>query len=145
MPPAREDPPRGQGSAARFDSLVQDAIDSLPPHLRRLVDEIPVVVLEQPDAKMLKELGIDPADESAPDELCGLHTGTAITEKSIEHSAELPTVIHVFRRGIVSLAGGWDQPNADEEIYEQVRITLLHELGHHFGLDEGDLEDLGYD
>lgn len=129
----------------RFDALVKDAIDALPPHLRRLVDEVPVVVLDEPTPEMLRDLGIDPADESARDELCGLHTGTAITERSIEHPADLPTVVHLFRRGIVALAGGWDQPNADDEVYEQVRITLLHELGHHFGLDEDDLTNLGYD
>lgn len=136
MPAARDE---------RFDALVKDAIDALPPHLRRLVDEIPVVVLDEPTPDMLKDLGIDAGDADALDELCGLHTGTAITERSVEHSAELPTVVHLFRRGIVGLAGGWDGPNAEEEVYEQVRITLLHELGHHFGLDEGDLEGLGYD
>lgn len=140
MPRGPEDP-----HAERFDALVRDAIESLPPHLKRLVDEIPVVVLDRPDAAMLKDLGIAPSDGSAADEICGLHTGTALTEKSVELSADLPTVVHLFRRGIVNLAGGWDQPGADDEIYEQVRITLLHELGHHFGLDEGDLEGLGYD
>lgn len=135
--PARDD--------ERFDALVKDAIDALPPHLRRLVDEVPVVVMAQPTPDMLKELGIDPGDAAALDELCGLHTGTAMTERSVEQSADLPTVVHLFRRGIVGLAGGWEGPGAEDEVYEQVRITLLHELGHHFGLDEGDLESLGYD
>jgi predicted Zn-dependent protease with MMP-like domain len=67
-----------------------------------------------------------------------------LTEKSVEHG-DLPTVIHLFRRGIVSLAGGWEQPNADDEVYEEVRVTLLHEIGHHFGLEEEDLEELGYE
>ncbi len=142
MPRGRE---REGGRAGRFDALVKDAIEALPPHLRRLVDEIPVVVLDEPDAGMLRDLGIDPRDDRARDEICGLHTGTALTEKSVEHSAAMPTVVHLFRRGIVALAGGWDQPHAEDEIYEQVRITLLHELGHHFGLDEEDLEGLGYD
>jgi predicted Zn-dependent protease with MMP-like domain len=129
----------------RFDALVRDAIDALPSRIRELLDEIPVVVLPQPSRPMLKDLGIDPDDPDAADELCGLHTGTAITERSIERSGELPTVIHLFRRGIVSVAGGWDGAEADDRIYEQVRITLLHEIGHHFGLDEGDLAGLGYD
>ena len=93
---------------------------------------------------MLKDLGIDPSDPDAADEICGLHTGTAITEQSVERP-DLPTVINLFRRGIVSLAGGWDQAGADDEVYEEVRTTLLHEIGHHFGLDEGDLEELGYE
>ena len=128
---------------ARFDALVEDAIDALPPRVRELLDEVPVVVLDQPEAGMLEDLGIDPGDDEALDDLCGLHTGTAITERSVEH-ADAPTVIHLFRRGIVALAGGWEQEGADDEIYEEVRTTLLHEIGHHFGLDEDDLDQLGY-
>jgi len=128
----------------RFDALVEDALEALPPRVRSLLDEVPLVVLDEPTPEMLRDLGIDPADADALDELCGLHSGTAITERSIEHP-ELPDVIHLFRRGIVALAGGWDQEHADERIYEEVRITLLHEIGHHFGLSEEDLEELGYE
>jgi predicted Zn-dependent protease with MMP-like domain len=127
----------------RFDSLVEDAIESLPAHIRRLLDEVPVVVLDEPSPDMLRDLGIDPKDDSALDEMCGLHTGIALTDRSVQDS-DIPTVIHLFRRGIVALAGGWQADNADDEIYEEVRTTLLHELGHHFGLDEDDLEGLGY-
>jgi predicted Zn-dependent protease with MMP-like domain len=129
----------------RFDRLVEDAIDSLPPRVRALLDELPVVVLDEPEPAMLRDLGIDPADDEAKDEICGLHTGTMLTERSVEHGADLPTVVHLFRRGVICLAGGWEQEHADDEIYEEVRITLLHELGHHFGLDEDDLTDLGYE
>lgn len=129
----------------RFDALVEDAIEALPPRVRALLDEVPVVVMDEPSAEMLRELEIDPIEADAVDELCGLHTGVAMTERSIEHSAELPTTIHLFRRGIIALAGGWDQEHAEDEIYEEIRTTLLHEIGHHFGLDEDDLTELGYD
>ena len=129
----------------RFDALVDDAVGALPARIRALLDEVPLVVLDQPDAAMLRDVGVDPADSEALDELCGLHTGIALTEHSVEHSGELPTVVHIFRRGIIALAGGWDADNAEEEIYEEIRTTILHELGHHFGLDEDDLADLGYD
>lgn len=125
----------------RFDALVADAIEALPPHLRLLIDETPVIVLDRPTPEMLRDLGIPPAEA---DELCGLHTGTAITERSVEEHARLPTSVHLFRRGIVAQAGGWDGPDADERVYEEVRITLLHELGHEHGLDEDDLDQLGY-
>lgn len=128
----------------RFDALVQDAIDALPAQVRRLLDEVPLVVLDEPTPEILRDLKIDPGDRAAIEELCGLHTGTAITERSVEHP-DLPDVIHLFRRGIVALAGGWEGQGAEDEIYEEVRVTLLHEIGHHFGLDERDLEGLGYE
>jgi predicted Zn-dependent protease with MMP-like domain len=127
----------------RFDALVEDAIAALPARVRALLDEVPVVVLDEPEPAMLKDLGVDLAKEpDALEEICGLHTGTMLTERSVEHG-DLPTVIHLFRRGIVALAGGWAA--GDDEVYEEVRVTLLHEIGHHFGLDEGDLEELGYE
>jgi len=60
-----------------------------------------------------------------------------------------PEQIHIFRRGVADLAvaeleGGWDDTQAEQEIYEEVRITLLHEIGHHFGLGEEDLDELGF-
>jgi predicted Zn-dependent protease with MMP-like domain len=130
---------------ARFDALMDDVVAELPPGIARLLDEISVIVLDEPTAAMLTDLGIAPDDQEALDELCGLHTGTALTERSVEHHADLPTTIHLFRRGIVALAGGWQDANADDHVYEEIRITLLHEIGHHFGLDEEDLERLGYD
>lgn len=129
----------------RFDALVEDAIGSFPPRIRSLLDEVPLVVLDEPEPAMLKDIGVDPADDGALDELCGLHTGTALTHQSAAQPPDLPTVIHLFRRGIVALAGGWAQAGADDEIYEEVRTTILHEIGHHFGLEEDDLADLGYD
>lgn len=142
----------------RFDALVQDAIDALPPRIRALLEEVPVVVLDEPTPKMIAELTADgtlqPGDD--PAELCGLHTGVAITERSIDdpggwgrpgHDSFAPEEIHLFRRGIIALATddlGWQAEHADDDIYEEVLITLLHEIGHHFGLDEDDLEELGY-
>lgn len=128
----------------RFDRLVEDALDELPPRIHELLEEVPLVVLDEPTPDMLRDVGMDPADPDARDELCGLHTGTALTERSVE-AADLPTVVHIFRRGIIAESGGWDAPGAEDEVYEQIRITILHELGHHFGLDEDDLADLGYD
>ena len=126
-----------------FDELLEALIESLPGNLRRVLEEIPVVVLDRPTPAMLRELGI-PQDmwEEECQTLCGLHTGTMLTERSIEHSGELPTDIHLFREGIVGAAGGWEQ--GLERVREEVRITLLHEIGHHFGLDEDDLDRLGY-
>jgi len=125
--------------------MVAEAIGELPPRFADVLDEMPVVVLDRPDAAMLKDLGIDPQDEEAAGELCGLHTGFANTERSVEYAGILPSQVHLFRDGIVSLAGGWGGHDAEALVYEQIVVTLLHEIGHQMGLDEDDLTELGYD
>lgn len=126
----------------RFDALLEEVLEHLPDHIHNLLDEVPLIVDDLPSDKILKELGMKP-DEAL--ELCGLHTGIALTERSVSQDANLPDEIRIFREGIVDLAGGWDQDEADDLIYEEIWITVLHEIGHHFGLDEDDLADLGYD
>jgi predicted Zn-dependent protease with MMP-like domain len=128
----------------RFDALLEEAIEQLPPALRKLIDEVPVVALDRPTAAMMRELGIDPNDEEEATSHCGLHSGVSNTEKSVERSGDLPSDIHLFREGIIELAGGFNQPEADDIVYEEIMVTLLHEIGHEFGLDEDDLERLGY-
>lgn len=128
----------------RFDALLEEAIEQLPPALRQLIDEVPVVALDRPTARMMRDLGIDPDDEEEATSLCGLHSGVANTEQSVERSGELPSDIHLFREGIIALAGGFDQADADDIVFEEIMVTLLHEIGHQFGLDEDDLERLGY-
>jgi len=124
-----------------FDAMLERVIAALPDRVRALLDEVPVVVDDLPSREVLEEFGMT-ADEA--DELCGLHTGRAFTERSVEHDAELPSEIQLYREGIVAQAGGWDGGGAKARIEEEIRITLLHEIGHQFGLDEDDLERLGY-
>ncbi len=124
---------------ARFDSLLEQVLKSLPEPLSSLLIDTPLIVDDQPDSQLTDELGLDD-----PAELCGLHTGQALTERSVEDPTRFPDEIRLFRLGIVLLAGGWDRTGADERVREEIRITLLHEIGHHFGLDEDDLADLGY-
>ncbi|MBX3316501.1 MAG: metallopeptidase family protein [Phycisphaeraceae bacterium] len=128
----------------RFDRLVEEVIRGLPASVRRALDEVPIVVLDKPTPDLLEGIE-DPEVRQDPESLCGLHTGHSITDRSIEHSGELPSHIHLFRIGIVSLAGGWNGPDADAAVAEEIRVTILHELGHEMGLDEDDLYDLGYD
>jgi len=124
-----------------FDELVDEAVNSLPDGIRDLLDEIPVIVVDTPSDEILKSIGAQPQDAI---EFCGLHSGRAFTEGGYEISAELPSDIHLFREGIVDAAGGWNSDNAADRIYEEIMITLLHEIGHQFGLDEEDLDRLGY-
>jgi len=139
----------------RFDRLLQDVVDTLPPGVRTLIEQVPLVTEDRPDPELVKQLLAEGTLASAADaeELCGLHTGVPIIDRSIEDpdgwgilgaDGSGPETVHIFREGIVSLAGGWDAPHADENVYEEIRITVLHEIGHHFGLDEDDLDRLGY-
>ena len=95
----------------------------------------------------MREFGLeDPAD------LCGLHSGIPLTERSVSDPGGEIETISLYRLGIVEAAGGWRRWQDDEgrswggidRVREEIRITLLHEIGHHFGLDEDDLERLGY-
>ncbi|HRP61813.1 MAG TPA: metallopeptidase family protein [Phycisphaerales bacterium] len=132
----------------RFDALLEEVLDCLPQRLHDLLEEAPLIVEDHPSPELLAELGIDGEDES----LCGLHSGTPLTDRSVSQGSDLPETIHIFREGIIEHAGGWE-PWEDEEgnvwggedeVFEEIRITILHEIGHHFGLDEDELEQLGY-
>ena len=132
----------------RFDAILEEVLDTMPDRVLDLLDEIPLIVDDQPDEQLIRALAVESGENAEellaemPDSLCGLHTGVALTERSVESDAELPDQIQIFRRGIVATAGGWSDR---ETIAEEIRITILHELGHHFGLDEDDLYELGYD
>ncbi|MEQ8770600.1 MAG: metallopeptidase family protein [Phycisphaerales bacterium] len=124
----------------RFDGFVAEEIDRLPDRFAVVLDELHIIVLDEPDDGMLAEFGLT---RDQADELCGLHTGTAYTDRSIEDEV-LPTQIHLFRRGILATAEGWDPADAHRRVRQEIRITLLHEIGHQMGLEEDDLDELGY-
>ena len=153
----------------RFDALVEEALEELPPQIRDLLEEVPLIVIDAPSPTMLRDLGCEPRGPDEDDlrlEFCGLHSGQPYTEPGLDAPPELPGTIHLFRAGIIAHAGGWgDRPvyltsgpvedgfeddtedtrSADDRVYEEIMITLLHEIGHQFGLDEDDLFRLGYD
>lgn len=135
----------------RFDAILESVLDTLPERLHDLLEEVPLIVEDQPADDLIKLLAREAGEDEAqalaemPDSLCGLHTGIALTERSVESSADLPDHIQIFRRGIVARAGGWEGTGAPDAIAQEIRITILHEIGHHFGLDEDDLYELGYD
>lgn len=132
----------------RFDRLLEAVLEELPPGVLRLLDEAPLIVEDHPSDAMMRELGFD----GRLDELCGLYTGVPLIDRSVDAPAMMPDHIHIFREGIVGAAGGWlDDRDEDgrrvpgeDIVREEIRITILHEIGHHFGLDEDDLEGLGY-
>lgn len=133
---------------ARFDRLFEDVLASMPEAIHRMLEEVPVVLEDHPSRGLLADMGIDPDDRAG---LCGLHSGIPLTERSVS-DAGLPEVITLFREGILEEAGGWEPWTDDDgtslggeaQVTREIRITLLHEIGHHFGLDENDLDRLGY-
>lgn len=123
----------------RFDNLLKDTLDELPAELLKLFDEIPLVVEDYPSEKMLARLGI-----SRPELLRGLHTGVPLTRRSVRHSGVLPTVITIYRLGICNVASDRRGEISDVGLAREIRKTVLHELGHYFGLGEEELRKYGY-
>ena len=109
---------------AEFDALVDRALDEIPDELARLVRN--VVVLVEADA---------PAED--PD-LLGLYDGIALTERWGAPMMELPDRIFIFRNNLL------DMCDSIEQLEDEVRITVVHEVAHHFGIDDARLHDLGY-
>ena len=107
-----------------FDAMVGRALDGLPDDLARLVDN--VVVLVEAEA---------PDDD--PD-LLGLYDGLALTERPANHSGMLPDRILLFRGPLLEMA------HSVADLEEEVRITVVHEVAHHFGLDDARLHELGW-
>ena len=138
-----------QADRDRFDALVEQAIEALPPEVRARLDIVSVVVLDEPTREMLVDVGVDMSNAAevseAKREMCGLHTGRAVTERSVDDPPEPPPQVHIFRRGVLDLASGWEAEDDEGAVTEEIRITLLHALGHYHGLDEDDLFELGYE
>ncbi len=107
-----------------FERLVEGALDTIPDELARLIRN--VVVLVEDDA---------PADD--PD-LLGLYEGVALTERGGDTGLDLPDRILVFRRPLLAWC------DDEEQLADEVRITVVHEVAHHFGIDDDRLHELGY-
>ncbi|MFA9479051.1 metallopeptidase family protein [Phycisphaerales bacterium AB-hyl4] len=127
-----------------FDRMLDEIIDALPEQLHELLEEVPLIVEDEPSAALLADLEME--DDDA--DLCGLHWGTPLTERSVGGGDGMPDRMMIFRGPIFSLAGVGSgsrlTPAQQDELYRQIRITVLHEIGHHFGLNEDDLDTLGY-
>jgi len=121
----------------RFDRIFEDVLASAPQSIQALIEEVPVILDDRPSEDVCE------AFDLAPDELCGMHSGIPLTERSVEDSGVVPDVVYLYRRGIIAAAGG-PESGDDQRLRDEIRITLLHEIGHHFGLTEKDLESMGF-
>ena len=109
----------------RFDALVDQALDQIPEEIASLVHNLVVLVEQEP-----------PEDE--PDDLLGLYEGVALTERDSSVAMELPDRVFIFRGPLLDFCA------SEEELVKEVRITVVHEIAHHFGIDDSRLHELGY-
>ena len=123
----------------RFDRVVEDVLAQMPPMVHEALQQVPLHVEDYPAAEVMKEFGLKYRDE-----LCGLHQGVPITKKSIEDPCRLPDTVTLYREGILAQARNRQGRIRKHRLREEIRITLLHELGHQHGLDEEQLRQLGY-
>ncbi len=112
-----------------FEDLVRQAIDGLPAEYRRFLKNVAIVVEEKPSREVLDDLGLE-----SEDELLGLYSGTSLDDQSFfSAGGQLPSQISIYRAPILRLC------RSAEEVVEEVRDTVVHEIGHHFGLDDDEM------
>lgn len=117
-----------------FDGMLRKAIDELPKMFRKALVNVAIVVEDRPPGWLLRELGVPPGES-----LYGFYHGIPLPERSVEHSGTLPDKISIYRD---PLEKDFRDP---AELSEEIRITLLHEIGHYFGMDEEELARLDYE
>ncbi|MEU0536657.1 metallopeptidase family protein [Amycolatopsis tolypomycina] len=110
-------------SRERFEELVSEALDEVPPEFARAMDNVVVLVEE--------------FNDEAPD-ILGLYHGVALTERTSSYGGVLPDRISIYRQPILAMC------EDEDEVVEEVLITVVHELGHHFGIDDARLHELGW-
>ena len=120
-------------SKAHFYELIEAALRELPEQFAEFLEEVPVEVRDEPEESQLRKARIGRGGL-----LLGLYVGRPRTLRSVEDSGPCRNVIYIFQQPIEAVC------NSEEQLIRQVRVTVLHEIGHHFGLSEEDLERLGY-
>jgi predicted Zn-dependent protease with MMP-like domain len=106
---------------SRFEEMVGEALDTLPAELARMMHNVAVVV----------EDGVEP-------HLLGLYRGVPLTERTSHYSAVLPDKITIFQLAICARC------DTEQDVIDEVRTTVVHEVGHHFGIDDDRLHELGW-
>lgn len=123
----------------RFDEQLDSVLERMPPLIHELIEKVPLHVEDYPSDDVMDRLDVECIDD-----LCGLYTGIPIGEKSVSHSGTLPDVVTIYREGILSASADREGRINVKRLREQIRITVLHELAHHHGLSEEELNRLGY-
>lgn len=116
---------------ARFEALVDRAVSSIPARFRDAMANLAIIVEDEPSDELLEEMGIEP-----PDTLLGLYQGTPLTERSWDYGNALPDQIFLFQGPIERESGD------EDDLVIAIGETLIHEIGHYFGLSEEEIEEI---
>ncbi len=116
-----------------FDLAVEQALDEIPDEFRPHLENVVIEVQARPTPAFMRE-------HDVPDDILGIYVGIPLEDKGAELApSPLPDRIIIFRDNLCEMCASLD------ELIDEIRVTVLHEIGHHFGMDEDQLEDLGYD
>jgi predicted Zn-dependent protease with MMP-like domain len=107
----------------RFEELVADALDLVPPQFAQAMDNVVVLVEDR--------------NPEEPD-ILGLYHGIALTERMSDYGGVLPDQIFIYRKPILAIC------DTEDDVVEEVVITVVHEIAHHFGIDDAKLHELGW-
>jgi len=112
-----------------FEALVREALGVIPARFRDRLQNVELVVEDAPASALLEEMGMAPDDA-----LFGLYQGTPLTERGWAHGNALPDRIVIYQRPIEEACSD------EDEIFDEICLTLIHEAGHYFGLSEEEIE-----
>jgi len=120
-------------SPADFDRAVAQALAEIPPEFQPYLENVTIEVQPRPTRRFQRE-------HDVPADLLGIYVGVPLDQKGPEMApSPLPDRIVIFSENLCEMCATWD------ELVQEIRVTVLHEVGHHFGLDEDRLSALGYD
>jgi predicted Zn-dependent protease with MMP-like domain len=117
----------------RFEALVWNALATLPPDIRAMLDNVAITVEDWPTPEELASVGLSPEHT-----LLGLYVGVPLTERGSGYSMALPDKVILYQGPLEALAP------THRALSEQVRATVIHELAHHFGISDARLVELGW-
>lgn len=118
-------------SRPRFEELVAQALDRLPHRFAELMSNVTVQVCEEPDEATLVSLQLDPERTT----LFGLYTGVPLDRRGGWYGNVLPDVIVLYRQPLMAAS------RTPDELIRRVQLTLLHEIGHHFGFSDAEMDE----
>ncbi len=123
-----------------FEQAVQEALDSIPQRFIDSLDNVGIALQDEPDVEQLGDADLGTQDRDSG-ELLGLYEGIALTERGQDYGepGDMPDIITIFK-------GPHERCfDTREEVVEEIRKTVVHEIGHYYGLDEDQLAGMGYD